>query len=146
MQLSRKADYALRAIRFLARLPRGATASINRIAEGETVPREFLAKILKELTKKDVILSFQGVTGGYRLARGARQISYLQVIEAVDGPMHLNLCTESGGSYCGRNGACTMHSFWIKQEGLMKRKLSKTNYGKFVSKDKKARPAHRFAA
>jgi Rrf2 family transcriptional regulator, iron-sulfur cluster assembly transcription factor len=146
MQLSRKADYALRAIRFLSRLPQGATASINRIAEGEAVPREFLAKILKMLTDKDVILSFKGVSGGYGLARRPKQISYLQVIEAVDGPIHLNLCTEFGGSYCSHNGECIMHSFWIKQEELIKRKLSSTNYGKYASRKKSARPARQLAA
>jgi Rrf2 family protein len=138
MQLSRRADYALRAIRFLSRLPKGDTASISRIAEGEAIPREFLAKILKELADKEVIQSFRGVTGGYGLARRPKQITYLQVIEAVEGPLHLNLCTEFGESHCKRSGDCEMHAFWVQQEASLKRQLSNSNFGRYVWRREKA--------
>ncbi len=134
MQLSRKADYALRAIRFLARAPKGETRSINQISEGESIPREFSAKILKDLKLKRVIESFQGVKGGYRLARSPKDTTYLQVIEAVDGPIHLNLCTEPGNNYCKRVGSCELHTFWTQQETSLKRKLSSTNFGKYSVK------------
>jgi Rrf2 family protein len=139
MQISRRADYALRAIRFLSRLPKDDTASISRIAEGEAIPREFLAKILKELADKEVIQSFRGVTGGYGLARRPKQITYLQVIEAVEGPLHLNLCTEFGGSYCKRSGNCEMHAFWVRQEESLKRRLASTNFGKYAKRTGSAR-------
>jgi Rrf2 family transcriptional regulator, iron-sulfur cluster assembly transcription factor len=130
MHLSRKADYALRAIRMLSRLPKGKSASINQIAEGEGIPREFLAKILKELSVKKVIVSFQGVKGGYRLVSKPKEITYLQIIEAIEGPLHISLCTEPGQTYCNRVGSCDAHVFWVKQEELLKRNLSKTNFGK----------------
>ena len=134
MQLSRKADYALRAIRFLSRLPKGETRSINEISAGESIPREFSAKILKDLKLKGVIDSFQGVKGGYRLSRRPKNITYLQVIEAVDGPIHLNLCTEPNQAYCNRVGNCALHSFWSKQEALLRRKLTGANFGKYAVK------------
>lgn len=130
MHLSRKADYALRAVRFLSKLPKGETASISRIAEGEDIPRAFLAKILKELSTKQVIESFKGVKGGYRLASQPKDINYLQVIETVEGPMHISLCTEPGQTYCDRVGSCESHAFWLKQEDLLKRCLSSKRFGK----------------
>ena len=67
MQLSRKADYALRAVAYAAQLKKNELASIGRIAKARGIPREFLAKILKELTRAGILVSFQGVTGGYHL-------------------------------------------------------------------------------
>jgi Rrf2 family protein len=136
MQLSRKADYALLAIRFLSRLPKGETRSINQISEGESIPREFSAKILKDLKLKGVIDSFQGVKGGYRLSRRPKNITYLKVIEAVDGPIHLNLCTEPYSTYCDRVGSCPLHTFWVKQESLLKRKLIGENFGNYAVKSR----------
>ena len=117
MQLSRKADYALRAVRFLSNLPKGKLGSINNIAHAESIPREFLAKILKDLTRAGILMSFQGVTGGYRLASQPKQVSFLDVIEAIEGPIHINLCTE-GGPNCGCDqvNSCNMHDFWVVQE------------------------------
>ncbi|RKX17512.1 MAG: Rrf2 family transcriptional regulator, partial [Candidatus Zixiibacteriota bacterium] len=91
MRLSRKSDYALRAVKHLATLPKGKLGSINSIAEAEAIPREFLAKILKDLTMSGILVSYQGVKGGYRLDRLPKDISFLNVMEAIDGPMHLNL-------------------------------------------------------
>ena len=130
MQLSRKADYALRAVRFLSRLPKSESASINRISEAEKIPREFLAKILKEMSMKKVIESFKGVKGGYRLICKPKDINYLQIIEAVEGPIHISLCTEPGQSHCNRVGNCDLHVFWVKQEELLKHRLSRKNFGK----------------
>jgi Rrf2 family transcriptional regulator, iron-sulfur cluster assembly transcription factor len=130
MHLSRKADYALRAVRLLSKLPDGETASINRIAEGEGIPRDFLAKILKELSRREIIDSFKGVKGGYCLSRKPKEVSYLQVIEAVEGPIHISLCTEPGQTYCNRGGSCESHAFWIKEEDQLKRRLSSKRFGK----------------
>jgi Rrf2 family transcriptional regulator, iron-sulfur cluster assembly transcription factor len=133
MQLSRKADYALRAIRYLSGLPKGKLGSINSIAASESIPREFLAKILKDLTRTGILNSFQGVTGGYRLARPAKDISFLDVIEAIEGPIHINLCTEGDGELCGCDQVsdCGMHAFWIQQETMYKKTLSKHNFGRY---------------
>jgi Rrf2 family protein len=131
MQLSRKADYALRAIRLLSTLPKGKLGSINTIAASEAIPREFLAKILKDLTRAGLLVSFQGVTGGYRLARTPRSISFLNVIEAIEGPIHINLCTEGDSCPCDRIKNCPMHNFWITQEKYFKKNLARHNFGRY---------------
>ena len=131
MRLSRKSDYALRAIKHLSSLPKGKLGSINSVSEAESIPREFLAKILKDLTRSGILVSYQGVKGGYRLDRLPKEISFLNVMEAIDGPMHLNLCTEEGGTRCENSDDCPMKPFWENQEALLKKALTKEHFGKY---------------
>jgi Rrf2 family protein len=131
MQLSRKADYALRAVKHLSTLPKGKLGSINSIAAAESIPREFLAKILKDLTRGGILVSFQGVTGGYRLANAPKDISFLDVIEAIEGPVHINLCTEGDACPCDQANTCAMRDFWLTQEGSFKKALGKHNFARY---------------
>ncbi len=130
MNLSRKSDYALRAVQFLAAPPKGKIGSINTIAREKSLPREFLAKILKDLTVAGILTSFKGVTGGYRLARPSGKISFLDVIEAVDGPLHLCLCTETKKCSCHKGDHCNMHQFWVTQEKSIRNTLSKRTFNR----------------
>ena len=129
MNLSRKSDYALRAIYYLSGLPKGTLGSINAIAQGRALPREFLAKILKDLVASGILISTRGVAGGYRLSRPSRKITFLDVIEAVDGPLHLSLCTEPKKCSCNQNDSCQMHAFWTAQERMFKSALRRQNFG-----------------
>lgn len=139
MRLSRKSDYALRAVRHISNLPQGKLGSINSISEAESVPREFLAKILKDLTRSGILVSYQGVTGGYRLAHNPKDVSFLDVIEAIDGPLHLNLCTETKTCTCEQLNTCQLRGFWEQQEKMFKKALQKQNFAKY--RRKTARPA-----
>lgn len=134
MRLSRKSDYALRAVRHISNLPTGKLGSINSISEAESVPREFLAKILKDLTRSGILVSYQGVTGGYRLAHNPKDVSFLDVIEAIDGPLHLNLCTETKTCTCDQFNACQLRGFWDQQEKMFKKALEKQNFAKYRRK------------
>jgi len=129
MQLSRKADYALRAVAYVAQLKKTELASIGRIAKARGIPREFLAKILKELTRAGILVSFQGVTGGYRLARAPKDVSFLDVIEAMEGPVAVNLCVD--GSHCGctQEKGCEIRSFFVKQQDQISKALKRQTFG-----------------
>jgi len=139
MKLSRKSDYALRAVRHLSTLPKEKLGSINSISEAERVPREFLAKILKDLTRGGVLKSFQGVTGGYRLAKPAKDVSYLNIIEIIDGPLRVSLATDGKGR--GLNGDSrgegAFEKFWKDQEKSLKTSLSRENFGRFTIKGRR---------
>ena len=137
MRLSRKSDYALRAVRHLSSLPTGKLGSINSVSEAESIPREFLAKILKDLTRGSILVSYQGVTGGYRLARKPREVTFLDVIEAIDGPIHLNLCTEGKSCNCDQYDNCPMRAFWETQEVVFKKSLGKQHFAKYKTKSHK---------
>ena len=136
MQLSRKSDYALRAVMHLAGLPKGQLASIGAVAEAQSIPREFLAKILKDLTWAGILVSFQGVTGGYRLARAPKDVTFLDVIEAMDGPVTLNLCVVNPKN-CDHSKNCTIRDFWLKEQEHFVRVLSKANFQKYKAVSKK---------
>jgi len=130
MNLSHKADYALRAVCNLSKLPKGKRSSIRLISQEASIPREFLAKVLKDLAASGILVSAKGVQGGFCLKRPAHKISYLDVIEAMNGPLHLSLCTESGECSCySVDDHCYMHQFWVAQEKVFRNALSKRHFG-----------------
>lgn len=136
MRLSRKSDYALRAVRHISSLPKGKLGSINSVSEAEEIPREFLAKILKDLTRSGILVSYQGVTGGYRLAKTPKEVTFLDVVEAIDGPIHLNLCTEMDNCRCEKYDTCQMKDFWKIQETTFKKALKREHFAKYKKKAK----------
>ncbi len=93
MQITRQADYALRAMMFLARLAPNQRAATSQIAEEQQIPPSFLAKIISQLSIAGFIHTSRGARGGVTLARPAAEISILEVVEAIDGPISVNECT-----------------------------------------------------
>jgi Rrf2 family protein len=111
-QISRKMEYGTRAMVFLASLPDGMTTSFREIGRKMDIPGDFLAKILKTLAKAKLVRSTRGSHGGYALARPASSISFLDVIEALEGPVHVNVCTATEHDGCAFTGACSMYGVW----------------------------------
>ena len=108
---------------FLASQPFGAVVPFREIATRMDVPQDFLAKILKRLVRGKLAGSIRGSHGGYTLGRLASEITFLDVIEAVEGPVKLNLCTDKNDldhSACSFSGGCTMLSVWrLGQERML---------------------------
>ncbi len=108
---------------FLASQPVGAVIPFREIATRMDVPQDFLAKIFKRLVKGKLAGSMRGAHGGYSLGRPASEITFLDVIEAVEGPVKLNLCTDKNDldhSACSFSGGCTMLSVWrLGQERML---------------------------
>ncbi len=92
LRLSKKADYALIAMKHLALRVDGGSSSAREIAEGYDIPVELMAKVLQRLARSGLLVSQQGTRGGYLLARPAAQISVADVIQAVDGPLTVTAC------------------------------------------------------
>ena len=93
LRLSKKADYALMAMKHLALRADGASSSAREIAEQYDIPVELMAKVLQRLVRKGLLVSQQGTRGGYSLARSATAISVADVIQAVDGPLAVTACS-----------------------------------------------------
>ena len=85
MQIPRRVDYGLRAVIHLSVRGREKCCSIAEIAKQQEVPKKFLAKIIQDLTRCGFIKSKRGACGGYTLARSPEQISFYEVIEAIEG-------------------------------------------------------------
>lgn len=133
MQITRQADYALRAMVFLARLDPDKKASTKTIAEEQKIPPSFLAKIISQLAIAKLIKSHRGASGGVHLARPASEISLLEVIEAIDGKIALNECTVSPGN-CDQAENCPLHDIWQETQDQLVAKLRNTKLDRYSKK------------
>lgn len=107
LRLSKKADYALLAMRHLAaNVDRGAV-SARELAEAYDIPAELLAKVLQRLVRARLLASHQGIRGGYGLGRAAASISVADVIVAVDGPLTVTACSDTDHS-CDQYSKCNI--------------------------------------
>ena len=118
LRISRKIDYGLRAMIYLASISPEAIVPFREIARQMMIPEDFLAKILKTLVDHKLVRSARGPHGGYSLGRPASQINFLEVIEAVEGPIAINVCLD-GDDPCGKAEACTMVSVWRQGQEKM---------------------------
>lgn len=107
LRLSKKADYALLALRHLAVPGPRETVSARELAESYDLPPELLAKVLQQLVRGGLLVSVQGIRGGYGLARPAANITVVDVIQAIDGPMTVTACSEQDQS-CDQYTKCNI--------------------------------------
>ena len=126
LQLTRDGEYAVRAVLFLASQPLGKISLISEISKVQDVPKSYLAKIMQHLVKVGLVNSRRGAKGGFFLARPADRITLRETIEAVEGPIYLNVCLIRKGE-CPRDEICPVHPVWREaQEKLFSVLESKT--------------------
>ena len=107
LKLTKKADYALMAMKDLAEHAQDGSRSANDVAASYGIPPQVLAKILQRLAKAGLLHSQHGIKGGYTLARAAHTISAFEVIQAIDGPLFITSCVTVRGE-CGQTERCTI--------------------------------------
>ena len=107
LRLSKKADYALMAMKHLATRTDAGSASAREIAEAYDIPIELMAKVLQRLARRNLLTSHQGTRGGYRLNRGPAAISVADIIEAIDGPLTVTACSTDDEN-CGQYAKCSI--------------------------------------
>jgi Rrf2 family protein len=118
IELTKRGDYAVRAMLALTRGSGGGLLSARRIADAMTIPVRFLPQVLTDLQRAGLVEAAPGRSGGYRLTRDPATISLLEVIEAVEGDTRRQACVIRG-SPCGRDGHCDVHAvFFEGQEAL----------------------------
>ena len=111
MQIPRRVDYGLRAAIYLSNQDPDRSCSIAEIARHQSVPRKFLEKIVRDLIHSGLLRSKRGPYGGYSLARSPHEISFQDVIEALEGPIAVNVCMDQHMS-CDHLPRCTMLGVW----------------------------------
>ena len=92
LRLSKKADYALMAMKHLAVKTDVASTSAREIAEQYDIPVELMAKVLQRLARSGLLTSHQGTRGGYTLSKPTASISVADIIQAIDGPLTVTAC------------------------------------------------------
>ncbi len=131
MQLTRAADYAVRVMIHLAVLPPGSRINRDGLAEVAEVPAHFLSKVLQILVRARLVVAHRGNSGGFALALPAEQVSVLRVVEAVEGPIALNVCSTSG-SGCSRQGWCPAHLVWLEAQAALTQVLKNASIAKLA--------------
>lgn len=131
MQITKQADYALRAVRYLSRLSEGEKASTSAIATSEKIPPSFLAKIISQLTIAGILHTARGARGGVYLSRPAKDISMLEIVEAIDGPIIFNECTVNP-KICEFSKTCALHKVWCETRNDLIKRLQQVKVAQFA--------------
>jgi len=131
MQITRQADYAVRAVLYLARLGPSEHAATSQVAEEQRIPPSFLAKTIARLSLAGLIHTSRGARGGVTLARDPEEITLLEVIEAIEGPMALHECLGDGGS-CTFDEGCPLRPVWCEVQDEFVKRLKGTNFAQLL--------------
>lgn len=139
MQITRQADYAMRAVVYLAEHGSDHRAATSQIADEQHIPPSFLAKIVSQLSVAGLLQTSRGARGGVSLARSADEISLLEVIEAIDGPILLNECVADSG-VCTFGESCVLRPVFCDAQSALVSQLANTSFGDILNTNGKAIP------
>jgi Rrf2 family transcriptional regulator, iron-sulfur cluster assembly transcription factor len=134
MKLTRGGEYGIRGVLYLAQQEEGKVSMLSAIAKTQDVPPRFLAKIFQALAKAGVVRSHRGAKGGFSLAKAAQDITIKDVIEAVEGPIQLNICLVAPGE-CNRDSLCPIHTVWEEAQEKMMMVLSRKNFAELACEE-----------
>lgn len=130
MKITRETDYAIRCVYFLT-MNRNRVTMVDEISRGMSTPKSFLAKILQKLVRTGIVKSHRGVKGGFELARMPEDISLLDVIEAVQGPVAMNVCALDK-KFCSLSSSCVIHPVWVEVRKEVEEILKKKKFADFA--------------
>jgi Rrf2 family protein len=125
LELTKRADYAIRAVLALARTPGTERRSVREVAAQQRIPVRFLPQVMGDLVRAGLVEATVGRSGGYRLAKPPTEISLLDVVEAVEGDSRRRVCVLRGGS-CALDGVCDVHAVFAAAQDDVLRRLRTT--------------------
>jgi Rrf2 family protein len=132
MQITRQADYAVRAVLHLAQMKNGERAATSTVAKEQRIPPSFLAKIISQLSIAGLLHTSRGARGGVTLARDPKDITLLEVVEAIDGPIQLNECVTDEGN-CLFDTNCPIRSVWCEAQDELVARLKQTDFAQLLA-------------
>jgi len=122
LELTRRGDYAVRAMLAIAANDGSGLLSVRRIAETMSIPPRILPQVMRDLVRAGLVEAHTGRSGGYRLSRPAGSVSVLSVIEAIEGDTRRQSCVLRGGP-CGKDGQCAVHPVFFAAQEALRREL-----------------------
>ena len=125
LELTKRADYAIRAVLALARTPGTERRSVRDVAAQQRIPVRFLPQVMGDLVRAGLVEATVGRSGGYRLAKPPTEISLLDVVEAVEGDSRRRVCVLRGGP-CALDGVCDVHAVFAAAQDDVLRRLRTT--------------------
>ncbi len=121
MLVTRKTDYAVRCIIYLAE-DTNQVANVTEVSRKMHIPKTFTAKIFQKLVKAGLVESIRGMNGGFRLAKKPSDISLLDIMVAIQGPLCINVCAVNSKK-CVRSATCSVHPVWVNLRKEMNERL-----------------------
>jgi len=134
MRLTRKADYGLRALYYMACQSPERFTPVEEIGRTQKIPGGFLAKVLNELVRGGLLESRRGQDGGLRLARPASEITLLDVIRLLEGPLAINECVGENPC-CTWAPTCPMRRVWQNLQETIETRLARVNLARLARND-----------
>ncbi|MEI6288969.1 MAG: Rrf2 family transcriptional regulator [Chloroflexota bacterium] len=132
MQITRQADYAIRAVLYISKLGKNQRAATSQIAQEQRIPPSFLAKIISQLSIAGLLQTSRGARGGVMLAKAPDEITLLDVVESIDGPITLNECVNDENG-CSFGDDCPLRPIWCDAQDELVNRLKTTNFAQFAS-------------
>ncbi|MCL4472747.1 MAG: Rrf2 family transcriptional regulator [Actinobacteria bacterium] len=132
MQLTRQADYAIRALLHLSSQEPGNVVQTKEIASSEGIPEKYLPTIMRTLARAGLVRTLRGNQGGVLLARQPDEINLREVIEAIEEPIVLNRCLRDEGE-CDREASCPVHPVWDRIQQALIDRLESTTFADLAS-------------
>jgi Rrf2 family protein len=133
LELTKRADYGVRAMLALARQPDGELLSATRIAASMEIPPRFVGQVMGDLVDAGFVEARIGRGGGYRLRGSAEGISILAIVEAVEGDARRRTCVLRGGP-CSRDGACDVHEIFLAAQDALLGQLANSSLASAVGR------------
>ncbi len=133
---SRQCEYAIQAVLYLALNSNGKMISIRELTNKLDIPYHFVAKILQDLTRKGLLVSHKGPSGGFSLGTPAKDITLLEIVEAIDGSGFMDNCV-FGFPSCTCNNPCAVHEQWDKVRNSIHKMLATKSILEMAGETKK---------
>jgi len=136
MQITRAAEYAIRGLLDLCSQPEGAVCLLSEVSERQNIPASFLSKIFQNLSKAGMVSSSRGTGGGFVLAKAPHEITLLDVLEAIEGRVCLNICV-TNGQVCENTPTCVIHPVWCEAQEHLVHLLARHNFSALAEAQRK---------
>ena len=125
MQITRREEYGLKGLIFLAQQPQEKFSLVSEISKVQKIPEKFLAKIFQELSRAGLLRSYRGSKGGFSLRKRANEITLREVIEVLEGPVAINRCLLHKGE-CDEESECSLREVWEEAQHHLLKVLDRT--------------------
>lgn len=132
MQLTRQADYAVRAVLYLAERQPDQRVTTAEVGRAQHIPLTFLTKIMAQLSAAGLVQATRGSHGGIALARPADALSLLDIVEAIEGPVQLNACV-TDPTACPMGTACRVQAVWCDAQNDLVTRLKTTTFASLLN-------------
>jgi len=132
MRLTARSEYGLLALIDLGVRFGEGPVSAREVAQRQCIPPKFLEQLLAAMRKAGLVSASRGARGGFTLTRDPSEISVLEVVEALEGPLAPTSC--DGGQLCGRSGACAAASVWSRATEALRDVFTTTSVGDLCSR------------